>query len=400
MDGKIIGELARRRGALAFLYAPEGLSAGLGRPLLSVAMPTRSRAFLGSIPHAFFNGLLPEGDARRMIAYDAKVDASDAFALLAAIGRDCAGALVIAPSGEDRSIAGVPVAIDERAIAERLRRLRIEPLGIDDRVRASLAGVQEKLLLAWTDQGWALPVDGAPSTHILKPRHPLFDHSIVNEAFCMRVAHHLGVSVAAVESRSFDGFLALVVERYDRTQTDAGTIRVHQEDFCQATSTDVERKYEEYGGPSLTNCAEILRKWSRADLQLEKLLDFVTLNVLLGNADAHGKNLALLHDASGGVDLAPFYDLTCTTWYPKLSTIAGMFVNGVRDITAIRSSDIVREAVRWGLRHDAASAQISALLGDAEQAIVTASAEIDPPDDLVALVRARATSLLTDSHSV
>lgn len=105
MDGHgVVGTLAQRRGGLAFAYAPEVLRRGLGIPLLSVVLPTRSRPFRGASVHAFFNGLLPEGDARRMIAHDFGISPDDTFALLGALGRDCAGALVLLPRGEEPPI--------------------------------------------------------------------------------------------------------------------------------------------------------------------------------------------------------------------------------------------------------------------------------------------------------
>ena len=394
MYGSRIGELARQRRSLAFTYTPEALAEGIGRPLLSVAMPTQVRPFRGALPHAFFNGLLPEGEARHMIAYDFRVDADDAFALLEAIGRDCAGALVIAPAGETVLETGTPESISDAAVAERLRKLRFEPLGTDQRVRASLAGVQEKLLLARIGDGWGLPVDGAPSTHILKPAHPLLADSIANEALCMRVAHHLGVPVAPVEVRAFAGIRTLVVERYDRMSTQSGTIRVHQEDFCQATTTDVQRKYEELGGPSLLRCAETLRRWSAHAGQLELLLDYLALNVLIGNADAHAKNLSLLHEPAGGVRLAPLYDLTCTAWYPNVSTIAGMFVNSIRDISVVTPDDVIGEATSWGIPTSIAKARVDRLLAEAEQAIRRAALEVDPPGGLVDLLLARVSRAL------
>lgn len=152
----------------------------------------------------FFDGLLPEGEIRRMIAHDFGLDERDVFGLLEALGRDCAGALVLLPEGEQPLVQGLPEPVSEEEVARRLRELRFHPLGVDQRVRVSLAGMQEKLLLARrTAGGWGLPVDGAPSTHILKPAHPLLPLSIPNEALCLRVARHLGMRAASTFSTRF-----------------------------------------------------------------------------------------------------------------------------------------------------------------------------------------------------
>jgi len=51
---------------------------------------------------------------------------------------------------------------------------------------------------------------------------------------------------------------------------------------------------------------------------------------LVGNADAHGKNYALLY-ASDIPDLAPIYDVVCTAVYPRLSKRLAMEIGG-RDV--------------------------------------------------------------------
>ena len=112
IHGTKIGTLQRSRGSLVFTYSDEALELGVGRPLLSVSMPTRVGAYRGKVPEAFFEGLLPEGEARRMIAYDFHV-ADEAVALLGMLGRDCAGALIVLPDGEAPQPGGVPEAISE-----------------------------------------------------------------------------------------------------------------------------------------------------------------------------------------------------------------------------------------------------------------------------------------------
>jgi serine/threonine-protein kinase HipA len=401
MQGTIIGELARQRRELTFTYSPGALEQfGLGVPLLSVSAPSRPRSYRGATPYAFFNGLLPEGDAREMIAYDIGLDASDVMAMLEALGRDCAGALVILPAGEAPNEGGLPEPVADTEIAERLRRLGTYPLGIDDRVRASLAGMQRKLLLSRTQAGrWGLPVNGAPSTHILKPPHHdvRFPHMIENEALCMRIARHLALPVARVDVDAFEDMPVLIIERYDRSAPDADgrVCRLHQEDFCQASAIDGTRlrKYQDSGGPSLAQCAAILSDWSRDSDQLDELLDLATLNVLIGNADAHGKNVSLLHDAAGQVGLAPAYDVFSTIWYSAAGTVPGMFVNGVRDIRTIGRDDLIAEAVGWGLSADSAAARIERILESAERAIVQAASEIACPEELVDLLVGRSRTL-------
>lgn len=384
MDGRgRIGTLSQIRGKMSFAYTPEALESGLGLPLLSVSLPTASRPARGAAVHAFFNGLLPEGEARRMIAYDFGIDPDDVFALLGALGRDCAGALILLAPDEAPPVHGAPAPVSEAHIAERIRNLRFAPLGVDQELRVSLAGMQEKLLLTQVEEGWALPVNGAPSTHILKPRHQLLSGSIANEAMCMRFAHHLGLPAASVEIQTFEEVEVLVVERFDRQRDQAGVRRIHQEDFCQAHGLEPERKYETAGGPSLARCASTISDWAPGRDSLWALLDLSTVNVLIGNADAHAKNLGFLHGADGSVALAPAYDLMSTTFYPQVSTVAGMRMNGKTDIDAIDAEDLGREGATWGLDPVEARTRVDGLIDAAPAAISTAAAETDAPEGLI-----------------
>ena len=125
----------------------------------------------------------------------------------------------------------------------------------------------------------------------------------------------------------------LLVERYDRTIAADGTVtRLHQEDLCQALGVDPDAKYESEGGPGLRDAfALVTRTSGRPLVDRRNLLTWVLLNRLIGNADAHGKNVSLLHGdrrSTGAPQLAPFYDLVCTAVYPELSQKPAMKVGG------------------------------------------------------------------------
>jgi serine/threonine-protein kinase HipA len=294
----LLGRLSRVRGGVKFAYDHTVLErVGLGRPIVSMSMPTSARPYPDRSARPFFDGLLPEGEARRIIAYDFNIAESDTFGLLRMIGRDCAGALTILPEDE-RPLAprrAVDLAPLERASIDRLiANLRYHPLGVDATVRASLGGVQEKLLPTSRGYGsWALPAPNVASTHILKPTITGLDDTVMNEAICLRFAALAGVRAAAVALDRFGGRDVLVVQRFDRRRRPTGQVtRVHQENACQALAVPVAAtalKYEADGGPSLRTVAALLTRWSTAD-QLDELLRQTTVNVLVGNADAHAVN--------------------------------------------------------------------------------------------------------------
>ena len=99
------------------------------------------------------------------------------------------------------------------------------------------------------------------------------------------------------------------------------------------------------------------------------MLDLTTVNVLIGNTDAHAKNIALVHGLGGSIALAPAYDLMSTTFSPTVSTIAGMRINAVRDIDAVTPDDLVAEADAWGIPAARAEERVRELIAAAPAAI-------------------------------
>ncbi len=286
--GERVALIHRDRGRPRLAYTSEALARyTLGTPLLSLSLPVVNRLYPQGVVRPFIDGLLPEGESRTSIARDVGVLAADTYGLIRELGRDCAGAIVIQPADDPappEATTTTAEALDPEEIEALVSNLRSAPLGAGGRVRISLAGIQEKLLLTrMRDGAWGRPVDGTPSTHILKPEIAAYPNTVENEAFCMRVAKHLGLDVAHVETTEVAARKLLIVERYDRTVGADGSVeRIHQEDFCQATGTAPDTKYEEDGGPSLRQIAGILQSVAAAD-SLVRLLRAVTVNVLIGN---------------------------------------------------------------------------------------------------------------------
>lgn len=400
MNGILAARIGQERGRLHLAYTEETFRQfTLGVPLLSLSLPVTRERYTDAVVRPFLDGLLPEEAARRAVARDTALDPSDTYGLIRALGRDCAGAVVIQPADEPpprRSTTLTAERLGNAEIAELVANLRSAPLGAGGRVRVSLAGVQEKLLLTrMPDGAWGRPIDGTPSTHILKPEIASYPHTVQNEAFCMRVARHLGLEVASVETTTINHRELIIVERYDRVVHPDGSVdRLHQEDLCQATGTPPSRKYEEDRGPSLTRVAEILQS-AKAD-SVEALLRAVTLNALIGNGDAHAKNFSLLHHPSGALGLAPLYDLLSTLFYGD--DHLAMYIDSVRRTNRVTAKRIVAEAARWGLPRQRASEIIADILDRAPVAVASAQSETPglPPEipaivyDQIARIKERA----------
>lgn len=321
-------------GLLTFTYDDAYLLDQKSRAI-SFSMPLREEPFGDQVVRPFFSGLLPDEGARQRLAGALGLSAGNAFGLLEVIGGECAGALSLYPAGTAPAPSGPSDAeiLTSERLDEILSRLRTRPLlGGDEGIRLSLAGAQDKLAVIVDGTSVALARDGRPTTHILKPVIQALEGTVENEYFCMRLAARLKLPVPDVEIRLGGATAFLLVERYDRTKTADGMIeRLHQEDFCQALSVPPELKYEAEGGPgterSLGLIDQACAKPVADRLQFIRMLIF---HYLVGNADAHGKNYALLY-GSDIPDLAPIYDVVCTAVYPRLSKRLAMKIGG-RDV--------------------------------------------------------------------
>jgi serine/threonine-protein kinase HipA len=195
----------------------------------------------------------------------------------------------------------------------------------EEGLRLSLAGAQDKLPVVFRDGRIGQPLNGAPSTHILKtPIHSLAE-SVMNEGFCLALAEAAQLEPARGFIHSVKGSRFLLLERYDRVDGAAGRVqRLHQEDFCQALGMPTEMKYQNEGGPGLAQCFGLVRRMTRPSApQVLRLLDYVIFNVLIGNNDAHAKNFSLLHRGKVPL-LAPLYDTLSTAVYPNLMSKMAM----------------------------------------------------------------------------
>lgn len=354
-EGAVVGSLALDRdGQMQFTYAEEWL-AGDRSPALSCSLPKRREPFQRRRCRPFFEGLLPEGAQRDAVARVLGVSPDNEFGLLERLGGEVAGALTLWPEGETPPLhepRDQTKALSDEGLIALLDSLPVRPFlaGAEGRLRLSLAGAQSKMPVVLVGNRVALPAPGQPTTHILKPAVDRFPATVENEAFAMRLAARLGLSVAAVEPRSVRGRPYLLVERYDRhTAADGRVRRLHQEDFCQALGLLPHRKYAADGGPAAGHCFALVRRaCTRPAVEVLKLLDAFIVQALIGNADAHGKNYSLLYRAAT-VDLAPLYDLLSTVAYPELDPRFAMRIGGRRTLEELRAGDWGRFAGTAGL---------------------------------------------------
>jgi len=317
---RLAGMLSRRGAELSFQYHGEYLNSEKPLPL-SRHLPLQSAPFGDSPSRAFFANLLPEGGVRIQVARQVGVSPDNVFGLLEAIGGDCAGALSLVTEEALPVSSGAYRAVSDDSLAAELANLTAHPLlAGEEGVRLSLAGAQNKLPVYWDGSGYQIPEGISPSSHILKTAIPQLENTVINEAFCMNLAARVGLPVPVADVAVIGTQQVYRVERYDRKRSADGLLeRLHQEDFCQALGIPPELKYEKEGGPGFRDCFRLVEECSSEPLpDIQHLLNWAMFNFIIGNADAHGKNLSFLYQ-DGGVRLAPFYDLISTAVYERIN---------------------------------------------------------------------------------
>jgi serine/threonine-protein kinase HipA len=270
------------------------------------------------------------------------------------------------------------------------------PLGSDAPKKMSLAGAQEKLPVVRNEAGELFdPVGSQISTHILKP-DALSEHypaSAVNEWFCARVAQELNLNVPRVELRYVPSCVYLI-ERFDRAWVNGTLLRRHALDAAQLLSLSAGSKYTMSGAKALNDVVSICR--AKAPTRIA-LFRWALFNVLIGNHDAHLKNLSL-YAGSEGYSLAPHYDLLSTaSWArPELVIQGPTWPNielsfPIGDATTfnnIRRAHLFQFAEALNIPEKAANREISRLVDGIGTAADKVMAEFEHRDDVPANMRA------------
>lgn len=310
-----VGTLQEVGGLWRFQYA----DAWLHNPLafaLSPHLPLSATTLLDGASQRpvqwYFDNLLPEEGQRTLLAGDAKLDTADTFGLLAWYGAESAGSLTLLPPDALPQAIAPLRALPDKALQARIQQLPKAPLARGASKRMSLAGAQHKLALVLQNGALFEPAGATPSTHILKPDHPDSDypHSVVNEWFVMQLARRLGLEVPNVHRRYVPSPVYLI-DRFDRFADVHGWQRRHAIDACQLLGLDRSFKYNQGSVESLAKLANACRS---AAVARSRLFGWLVFNVLVGNSDAHLKNLSFLVSHEG-VQLAPFYDLLSVASY-------------------------------------------------------------------------------------
>ncbi|HUI62953.1 MAG TPA: type II toxin-antitoxin system HipA family toxin, partial [Steroidobacteraceae bacterium] len=333
IEGLLAGRVhADKKGRLSLTYeqawraSPQGYSLSVSMPLADIAYPQRS-------VWPYLWNLLPENpNVLQRWAQQYHVSAGNPFKLLGHVGADVPGAAQFIQPERLAEIQAEQhpriewMTVDQ--LSERLRQLRDDISAVrrpGDIGKMSLPGAQAKTAFYRDPHTgrWGVPGGRTPTTHIIKPCIPGFDGLVENEHVCQDIAARLGLPAARSSVLMLDQPY-IVVERYDRLPPAPGTEfprRIHQEDMCQALGVMPTRKYQEDGGPGISQITTLIRRVSAdPETDVERFLKANMFNWLIGGTDAHAKNYSFLIDAGDAMRLAPLYDLSSQLPYPDLVT--------------------------------------------------------------------------------
>ncbi|MCL2833395.1 MAG: type II toxin-antitoxin system HipA family toxin [Treponema sp.] len=325
---------------------------------LSVNLPVRTEEYPHSLIYPFFENLAPEGEIFEILTRE-HISGSKIFSILDRFGGDCAGAVAFYKTTPENNTDNILYEITSDKILQIIEKLPDDPLltSIKNPPRLSLAGAQSKFAVYKLNGKYYRSDDKHPTTHIIKIANKRFPELLKNELFCMKLAQAIKMDIPDIKLQTFTNRSAagtvsfLEIKRFDRVIKDRSVQRVHQEDFCQALGIVSGKKYQAGGGASIRDCFKVIETYSKNLLtDITRFAEWIIFNYLIGNTDAHAKNISLLH-AADGIKLAPFYDLLSTEVYPAkiMDRSTAMLINGKGKYDSLRPRDFAALFEQLGL---------------------------------------------------
>ena len=313
-----MGWFGHEAGQYFFQYDTDWLNSAKAY-VLAPQFRLRPDPYLGESVKTFFANLLPEGAALAEILSAIHMRDASPFEIIGQMGEELPGVLSVRAEGNEPSGLQQYRPLTKETLSQRIKdRDQQKPLlTSNDQSSMSLPGAQDKLGLRydWRRDLLYDSVAITPTTHIAKPdtRLVMFQPSAINEYLCMRLAAIIKLPVPPVHLIQVPETV-YVVQRYDRIVSDGNVKCLHQVDGCQLLGLGQDWKYERQGLVSLKRIVQALRGLPLPAKDLLNFQRWVMFNYLIGNSDAHAKNISVLIDETGYA-LAPFYDLLCVQVY-------------------------------------------------------------------------------------
>jgi serine/threonine-protein kinase HipA len=379
-----LGELHEQSGIWSFIYTQEWL-ARPGAFSISPHIPLQSEMLVDSSTYRhvqwFFDNLLPEEDARTALFTSMPRKQHDAFNLLQEYGGESAGALTILEPDAQPS-RGAVAELSNAQLSQRIADMPQIPLASSSKKKMSLAGAQHKVAVIYESGRLYEPEGSAISTHILKPLHQHPEQywaTVCNEYVIMRLAGRVGLNVPPVYMPHIPDPV-YIIQRFDRTGTYPSQTRTHAVDGCQMLGLYPTAKYKASDTQSLRKLIEMTGKKALTRL---RIFDWALFNLLVGNTDAHLKNICFLCTPSG-YELSPHYDLLSTLIYVDAKGVLdddlSQAMGSATRVREVRMEHILTFAAEIGVNASAAARRVKIMLSKILPAMNDLSREVETLD--------------------
>ena len=375
--GSIMGDSSQDA---KFSYAEEYIASHM--PPISISLPISDKAFNSEITKNFFEGLLPEGFARKSVANWIHTSEEDYMTILEILGAECLGAIRISDNNDNTGAYEKLSIEDVKALAREGVSKSTE---IVTESHLSLTGASGKVGLYYDQEHdvWYKPKGNAPSTHIVKQSHVRLANIVTNEQLSLKTASRLGITIPESfivnTGEKKDAEVLFATKRYDRFMSDetlkidgiVRPFRLHQEDFAQALGIPAYEKYEKGEQRYLSKIFGILRNYAANPIEDQiKLWNIIVFDFLVGNTDNHIKNLSLLYSSDlKKINLAPAYDIMSTTIYEGSSREMAIGIGAERNIDNINREHFEKAATEVGLSKKIALKQFDELANGFKKAL-------------------------------
>ena len=363
-----------------FIFSYDEKYLNSNNPQISMTLPKADKKFESDSLFPFFDGLIPEGWLLNLASTELRLNPlRDRFELLTRLCHDTIGAVHIG----EKVIKKENISIKSSAEGQikpfgkclicyeksdqvyheecmlKIFGKKIHPIvDIDNELleklaknqlnkKLTIAGVQKKLSLDLVEEhgkNSRMTVTDLWGRFIFKPKGEP-PHLPENEHLCLKLAEAAKIQVekgALIPTKS--GELGFIAVRFDR---DVYHHEYHQEDFCQILNKETFKKYN----GSLEQVGKILKQQSDfPGDNLYRLYELTIFNFIIGNVDAHLKNISLIYENENFVStlLSPAYDLISTDLYIyDDNEESALAINGKKN--KLESSDFLFLAKKFGI---------------------------------------------------
>jgi serine/threonine-protein kinase HipA len=296
----------------------------------------------------FLQNLLPEGENLNDISIFLQISKYNTFGLIKEIGKDIAGAINFYKEFTDTKGKNF-IEISNEELVRKIRNINYENILVwNGKVRLSIAGVGKKLPVMIKDKKMGFGEGKYAFTHILKFNKKELN-LVENEYLSLKLARKVGLDVNEVDILKIEDEKILLIKRFDRfyDKNKDMVIKKHIIDGCQILNMPPFYKYQKVFGENSFIEGITVKKLANAIntycnlKEKDKFISWILFNLIVGNTDAHGKNISF-YVSRRGISITPFYDILNTAMYDNFyDTKLAMSIGDNFELEKIEYGDLI-----------------------------------------------------------